>query len=50
MGKAPDFDLMLTNAPGDASYPITATVFVVMNKSLSQARARDVQLLPLVAR
>lgn len=38
--KAPDFDLMLTNAPGDASYPITATVFVVMNKSLSQARAR----------
>ena len=31
---------MLTNAPGDASYPITATVFVLMNKSLSQARAR----------
>lgn len=38
--KAPDFDLMLTNAPGDTSYPITATVFVVMNKGLPQARAR----------
>jgi phosphate transport system substrate-binding protein len=38
--KAPDFDLMLTNAPGDASYPITATVFVLMNKGLSQGRAR----------
>lgn len=38
--KAPDFDLMLTNAPGDASYPITATVFVLMKKGLSQARAR----------
>jgi phosphate transport system substrate-binding protein len=38
--KAPDFNLMLTNAPGDASYPITATVFVLMNKSLSQRRAR----------
>lgn len=39
-GKAIDFDLMLTNAPGDASYPITATVFVLVNKGLSQARAR----------
>jgi len=30
----------LTNAPGEQSYPITATVFVLMNKSLPQRRAR----------
>jgi phosphate transport system substrate-binding protein len=37
---AGDFGLVLTNAPGEQSYPITATVFVLMNKRLSQARAR----------
>ena len=35
-----DFGLVLSDAPGDASYPITATVFVLMNKGLSQGRAR----------
>jgi phosphate transport system substrate-binding protein len=30
--KATDFDLMLTNAPGDEAYPITATVFALMHK------------------
>ena len=31
-GKTTDFNLMLTNAPGDEAYPITATVFVLMQK------------------
>jgi phosphate transport system substrate-binding protein len=31
-GKTTDFNLMLTNAPGDEAYPITATVFVLMHK------------------
>ncbi|MBX9775263.1 MAG: phosphate ABC transporter substrate-binding protein PstS [Xanthobacteraceae bacterium] len=33
--KTDDFDLMLTNAPGDTAYPITATVFVLMHKKPS---------------
>ena len=40
--KTADFNLMLTNAPGDAAYPITATVFVLMHKKpnwLRQPRA-----------
>lgn len=37
---AGDFGLVLANAPGEQSYPITATVFVLMNKELSQRRAR----------
>ena len=37
---AGDFGLVLANAPGEQSYPITATVFVLMNKGMSQARAR----------
>ena len=39
--KASDFNLMLTNAPGDEAYPITATVFVLMHKqSTSPRRSR----------
>jgi phosphate transport system substrate-binding protein len=37
---AGDFGLVLTNAPGAQSYPITATVFVLMNKNMSPRRAR----------
>ncbi len=37
-GTRPDFDLMLTNAPGDGAYPITATVFVLMQKQPSSPR------------
>ncbi|MPZ40523.1 MAG: phosphate ABC transporter substrate-binding protein PstS [Rhizobiales bacterium] len=36
--KKTDFDLMLTNAPGDEAYPITATVFVLMHKQPSSPR------------
>jgi phosphate transport system substrate-binding protein len=32
---AKDFHLMLTDAPGEASYPIAATVFVLMRKEAS---------------
>lgn len=38
--KASDFDLLLTDAPGTSAYPIVATVFALMNKNLSQRRAR----------
>ena len=39
--KTSDFNLMLTNAPGDEAYPITATVFVLMHKqSTSPRRSR----------
>jgi phosphate transport system substrate-binding protein len=38
----PDFDLMLTNAPGDEAYPITATVFALMQKQpTSPRRSRE---------
>ena len=36
--KTSDFDLMLTNAPGDEAYPITATVFILMHKQPSSPR------------
>ncbi len=36
--KTSDFNLMLTNAPGDEAYPITATVFVLMHKQPSSPR------------
>ncbi len=34
---AKDFNLVMTNAPGAASYPITATTFVLMNKTPKNA-------------
>jgi phosphate transport system substrate-binding protein len=37
-GKTTDFNLMLTNAPGDEAYPITATVFVLMHKQPTSPR------------
>ena len=36
------FHMMLTDAPGEAAYPIMATVFVLMHKSAAPGRARDV--------
>ncbi len=36
---AKDFNLVMTNAPGAASYPITATTFVLMNKTPKNATA-----------
>ena len=36
--KTSDFNLMLTNAPGDEAYPITATVFVLMHKQPTSPR------------
>jgi phosphate transport system substrate-binding protein len=36
--KASDFNLMLTNAPGDQAYPISATVFVLMQKKPTSPR------------
>ncbi len=38
--QASDFDLLLTDAPGDAAYPVVATVFVLMHKSTPPRRAR----------
>jgi phosphate transport system substrate-binding protein len=35
-----DFHILLTDVPGENAYPITATVFVLMNKSASRARTR----------
>ncbi len=37
---ASDFHLLLTDGPGDTSYPITATVFVLMPKTASRTRTR----------
>ena len=37
-GKAKDFYLVMTNAPGEASWPITATNFILMYK-----QPKDVQ-------
>jgi phosphate transport system substrate-binding protein len=34
---AKDFDLVMTNAPGAAAYPITATTFVLMHKQPKNA-------------
>ena len=38
--KSSDFDLLLTNAPGENAYPIVATVFILMHKSTPPRRAR----------
>ena len=37
-GKTTDFNLMLTDAPGDEAYPITATVFVLMHRQPASPR------------
>jgi phosphate transport system substrate-binding protein len=45
-----DFHLLLTDAPGEQAYPITATVFVFMHKSASRARiGAALGFLPMVA-
>ena len=36
------FHMMLTDAPGEAAYPIIVAVFVLMHKSAAPGRARDV--------
>ena len=36
-GKAQDFYLIMTEAPGDDAYPIAATVFVIMYKQPKDA-------------
>ena len=36
--KTTDFNLMLTDAPGDEAYPITATVFVLMQRQPASPR------------
>ena len=48
---AKDFNLVMTNAPGAASYPITATTFVLMNKTPKNATAsrRRAEVLSMVA-
>ena len=38
--KSGDFHLMLTDPPGEAAYPIVATVFIMMPKTLPSRRAR----------
>jgi phosphate transport system substrate-binding protein len=40
-GRTGDFYVLLTNAPSRNAYPITATVFVLMNKTASIARTRS---------
>ena len=37
MANSKDFYLVMTNAPGDASWPITASVFVIMYKQPKNA-------------
>jgi phosphate transport system substrate-binding protein len=37
-----DFNLMLTDAPGENAYPIVATVFVLMREDASAAKVRHV--------
>jgi phosphate transport system substrate-binding protein len=39
-GRSSDFYVLLTNAPSRNAYPITATVFVLMNKTGPRARTR----------
>jgi phosphate transport system substrate-binding protein len=39
-GRTSDFYLLLTDAPGENAYPITATVFVLMQKAGSRSRTR----------
>jgi phosphate transport system substrate-binding protein len=38
--KASDFNLLLTDTPGQNAYPIVATVFILMHKTNSPRRAR----------
>jgi phosphate transport system substrate-binding protein len=38
--KSSDFDLLLTDAPGENAYPIVATVFILMHKSMPPRRTR----------
>ena len=38
--KASDFDLLMTDAPGENAYPIVATVFILMHKATPPRRAR----------
>ena len=38
--KSSDFDLLLTDAPGENAYPIAATVFILMHKTTPPRRAR----------
>jgi phosphate transport system substrate-binding protein len=38
---APDFHVVLTNPAGEQAYPIAATVFVLMSKNATRARARS---------
>jgi phosphate transport system substrate-binding protein len=40
-GAAPDFALLLNDAPGTSAYPIVATVFALMKKDISPRRARN---------
>jgi phosphate transport system substrate-binding protein len=41
--SAPDFDLVMTNAPGQGAYPITATTFILMHKQpKDEARSKAV--------
>jgi phosphate transport system substrate-binding protein len=37
---AKDFNQLLTDAPGDEAYPVTATTFILMRKQMSAARQR----------
>jgi phosphate transport system substrate-binding protein len=37
---ASDFDLLLTDTPGQEAYPIVATVFILMHKKTSPHRTR----------
>jgi phosphate transport system substrate-binding protein len=39
-GQARDFYLLLTDAPGEKAYPITATVFVLVHKAAARNRTR----------
>ena len=49
-GSASDFDLLLTDAPGENAYPIVATVFVLMHKTdVAAAHAGGAEFLPVVA-
>jgi phosphate transport system substrate-binding protein len=38
--KTSDFHLLLTNTPGDAAYPIVATVFALMHKTTAPRKAQ----------
>jgi len=38
--KSADFELLLTNAPGETTYPVVATVFALVHKNMSARRAR----------